>query len=92
VTAVPRSTADTTPSPRDQHIYLIQEKGRRGWQRAVGYGKRALGETAMFRYQTRIGPRLRARTLAAQQVEARLACSVIHRMTELGRPLSQRVR
>jgi hypothetical protein len=45
----------------------------------------------MFRYQTRIGPTLRARTFAAQQVEAQIACSVINRMTELGRPLSQRL-
>jgi hypothetical protein len=46
----------------------------------------------MFRYKTLIGPTLRARTLAAQKTEARLACSVIHRMTQLGMPLSQRVR
>ena len=46
----------------------------------------------MFRYKSLIGPRLRARTLAAQQVEARLDCSVSNRMTELGRPISQRVR
>ncbi len=30
-------------------------------------------------------------TLTAQRTEARLACSVIHRMTPLGMPLSQRV-
>jgi hypothetical protein len=91
-TAVPNSATDTTNRPRDRHIHLIQEKGRRGWQRAVGYGKRSLVETAMFRYKTLIGPTLRARTLAAQKTEARVACSVLNRMTQLGRPISQRVR
>ena len=80
------------PSLRDQHIQMIQEKGRRSWEKAVGYGKRSLVETAMFRYKTLIGPRLRARTLATQKVEAKMACAVINRMTQLGMPSSQRVR
>jgi hypothetical protein len=71
---------------------VIQEKGRRGWQKAVGYGRRALVETAMFRYKTLIGPTLRARKFEAQQVEARVASSMINRMTQLGMPISQRVR
>jgi transposase len=92
VTAVLGPTTDTAPSLRDQHIQAIQEKGRRAWQKAVGYGKRALVETAMFRYKTLIGPTLRARKLAAQKSEARMACAVMNRMTQLGMPLSQRVR
>jgi hypothetical protein len=92
ITAVLSSGTDKIPSWRDRHIHLIQEKGRRSWEKAVGYGKRSLVETAMFRYKTLIGPTLRARKFAAQQVEARVACSVINRMTELGRPISQRVR
>ena len=90
-TAVLGASADTEPSLRDRHIQTIQEKGRRGWERAVCYGKRSLVETAIFRYKTLIGPTLRARQFAAQQVEARVACSVINRMTQLGMPLSQRV-
>ena len=45
----------------------------------------------MFRYQNLIGPRLRARTLATQKAEARVACVVINGMTQLGMPFSQRV-
>src|SRR3954469_23413205 len=92
VTAVLSSTVDTAPSLRDRHIQTIREKGQRGWQKAVGYGKRALVETAMFRYKALIGPRLSARTLAAQKTEARIACSVINRVTQLGMPISQRIR
>src|SRR3954453_11783165 len=91
-TAVPSSVRDTAPSLRDRHIQMIQEKGRLGWQKAVGYGKRALVETAMFRYKVLIGSTLRARKFEAQRVEARVACSVINRMTQLGMPISQRVR
>jgi hypothetical protein len=92
VTAVLGPTTGTAPSRRDQHVQTIQEKGRRAWERAVSYGQRSLVETAMFRYKTLIGPKLRARQFAAQQVEARVASSVINRMTQLGMPLSQRVR
>src|SRR3982750_4011210 len=55
-TAVLGATADTAPSLRDRHIQTIQQKGRRGWERAAGYGQRSLVETAMFRYKTLIGP------------------------------------
>jgi hypothetical protein len=89
-TAVLSPTTDIAPSLRDRHIQTIQEKGRRGWEKAVGYGKRSLVETAMFRYKTLIGPTLHARKFAAQKTEVHLACSVINRMTPLGRPLSQR--
>jgi transposase len=90
-TAVPSPAAETTPSQRDQHIQLIQGKGRLRWQKAVGYGRRSHAETAMFRYKAIIGSSLRARTLPAQKTEARAACSVLNRMTSLGMPVSQRI-
>ena len=88
--AVASPTAGTTPTQRDQHIRMIREKGRMGWQKAVGYGRRALGETAVFRYKAIIGRRLRARTLPSQKTETRAACTVLNRMTRLGMPVSQR--
>src|ERR671912_1732855 len=89
-TAVPSPTADTTPSQRDRHIRMIHDKGRLGWQKAVGYGRRSLGETAVFRYKTIIGRGLLARTLPAQKTEARVGCSVLNRITRLGMPVSRR--
>ncbi len=88
--AVASATANTMPSLRDRHIRMIEDRGRMGWQTAVGYGKRSLGETAVFRYKAIIGRSLRARTLPAQRTEARVACAVLNRMTRLGRPVSQR--
>ena len=53
------STADPAKqSPRDRHIRLIAERGRMGWQKATGYGRRSLAETAIGRYRPQApGPR-----------------------------------
>ena len=90
-TAAPSAGADTTPSQRDRHIQTIRDRGRLGWQKAVGYGRRSLGETAMFRYKAVIGRGLRARTLPAQKTEAKVGCAVLNRKTRLGMPVSQRI-
>src|ERR671921_145929 len=66
-TAVPSAAAGTAPSQRDRHVELIRDEGRMGWQKAVGYGRRSLGETAVFRYKAIIGRGLRARTLSSQK-------------------------
>ena len=42
-TAVLSDTAETAPTQRDRHLQMIQERGRRGWQKAVNYGRRSLG-------------------------------------------------
>ena len=89
-TAVPSPTADTAPSQRDRHLQTIRDKGRIRWQKAVGYRRRSLGETAVFRYKAIIGRRLCARTLPTQKTEARVGCSALNRMTRLGKPVSQR--
>lgn len=88
--AMPSPTAGTASTQRDRHLQTIREKERMGWQKAVGYGRRSLGETAVFRYKTIIGRSLRARTLPAQRTEAKVACSVLNRMARLGMPVSQR--
>src|SRR5215213_866618 len=89
--AVASPIAGTAPSQRDMHIRMIEDRGRMGWQTAVGYGRRALGETAVARYKAIIGRGLRTRTLPAQKTEARVACAVLDRMTRLGMPVSRRI-
>src|SRR5919199_4452226 len=54
-TAVASPTADTAPSQPDGHIRMIEDRGRPGGQEAGGYGRRSLGETAVFRYKAIIG-------------------------------------
>ena len=85
-TAVP-STNEATQ--RDQHIATIEKHGRIGWQRRSN--RRSLVETAMYRYKTIIGRRLLARTLSGQQVEAKIGCNVLNRMTSFGMPATIRI-
>jgi hypothetical protein len=70
--AAPGASTGNAPSQRDRHIRAIAEKGRMAWQKATGYGRRSLIETAIGRYKSIIGSRLRARTFAAQQEKSRL--------------------
>lgn len=79
-------------SLRDGHIRLIAEKGRVGWQKATGYGRRNHVETAIGRYKHLIGPKLHARALTAQQGEAAIAVAVLNRMIRTAKPTSVRVR
>jgi hypothetical protein len=89
--AVP-STADVDArSRRDRHIRFIARKGRMAWQRATGYGRRSLAETAVGRFKAIIGPKLRARSLPAQQGEAAIAVGVLNRMIRVAKPVSVRV-
>ena len=89
-TAVPSDTAASAPTQRDRHIQMIAERGRLGWQRAVQYGRRSLGEMAMLRYNTLIGRSLRAPSLPAQKVEAAVGCKAMNIMTSLGMPISRK--
>ena len=91
----PRSTAVPNdepgpPTQRDRHLTMITQRGRMAWQVATGYGQRSLVETTMGRYKALIGPRLRARGLAAQQTEAAIGVVVLNRMLAAGRPKSVR--
>src|SRR5271163_3770254 len=88
-TAVPN---ESTATQRDRHIAEIEKHGRMGWQRRSGYNRRSLVETAMYRYKTVVGRRLRARTLPNQQTETKIACNVLNRMAMLGMPATARIR
>jgi len=85
--AVPSSDAgdSNAQSPRDRHIRLKTERGPIGWQRATGYGKRNQSETAMARYKHLIGPKLRARSMAAQKGEVAIAVAVLHTLIRTAR-------
>jgi Transposase DDE domain len=45
--AVPSTEDAEARSQRDRHIQFIAERGRMAWQRAIGYGRRSLAETAV---------------------------------------------
>jgi hypothetical protein len=75
-------------SARDHTILRVKEVGRRQWKKEAGYHRQARVENAFFRYKSIIGDRLRARHPGAQATEAAIACNILNRMTELGRPAS----
>ncbi len=84
--AVPSETAETAPTQRDEHLRLIAERGRMGWQKASGYNDRALVEADISRYKRVIGDTLCSRTDARQATEVVIAARALNRMLELGRP------
>ena len=75
-------------SLRDRTIRRVKQIGRRQWNKESGYHRQARVENAFFRYKSIIGDRLRARHPRAQAIEAAIACKILNRMTELGRPVS----
>lgn len=89
--AVPGTEDADARSQRDRYIRSIAERGRMAWQRATGYGRRSLAETAVGRYKAIVGPRLRARSLPAQRGEAAIAVRALNRMIQVAKPLSVRV-
>ena len=82
----PRSVA------RDRTVKRLQEIGRRRWKKEAGYHRQARVENVFFRYKSIIGDGLRARSSAGQGTEAVLACNVLNRMTDLGRPASYAIK
>ena len=76
---------------RDRTIRKVKALGRRRWKKASGDHQHARVEHAFFRYTSIVGDCLRARRSSGQRREAVLACHVLNRMTELGRPVSYRI-
>jgi hypothetical protein len=81
---------DQPSGQRDQHIAAISRDGRMKWQASTDYGRSALVETAIGRYKSIIGRRLRARSPHAQQTEAAIGCAILNRMLGCARPKSVR--
>ena len=75
---------------RNRHIAVVNADARMKWQAATDYGKRSLVETAIGRYKSMIGDRLRARLFAAQQTEVAIGCATLNRMLSCARPKSVR--
>ena len=82
----PRSLA------RDRTVKRVQAIGRRRWKKETGYHRQARVENVLFRYKSIIGEGFRARSSAGQGAEAVLACNVLNRMRDLGRPASYAIR
>ncbi|MEL6141964.1 MAG: IS5 family transposase [Bacteroidota bacterium] len=80
---------DADDYPRNKFIERIDEIGRAEWKKEVGYHRRSLSETAMFRYKTIFGPIHYSRLLETQIQENKMKIKALNRMTALGMPISQ---
>jgi hypothetical protein len=86
--AVLSPAARTSPTQRDQHLLAIESEGRFAWKRTSGYYAQSHAENAFSRFKRTFGGGLRAKRDESQEREASLACQLLNRMQESGRPLS----
>lgn len=78
--------AKADPLIRDQNLRRIRQIGRKDWKVEANYHRRSLAETTMFRLKSIFGDRVSARSFDGQAVQILIRCSILNRMTELGRP------
>jgi hypothetical protein len=74
------------PLSRDAAIREIRRRGRRQWKERVGYHRRSLSETAMYRMKCCFGDHLKNREIPNQQTEARIRSKILNKFTHLGLP------
>ncbi|HXG68807.1 MAG TPA: IS5 family transposase [Blastocatellia bacterium] len=71
---------------RDENLRRIRQVGRRRWKEEVGYHRRSLAETQMFRLKMIFGERVRARQFAGQATQVLVRCAALNQMAHLGMP------
>ena len=74
------------PLPRDVAIREIRRRGRRKWKENIGYHRRSLSETAMYRMKCCFGDHLKNRLLENQKTEARLRSKILNKFAHRGLP------
>lgn len=71
---------------RDENLRRIRASGRKKWKEEVGYHRRSLAETAVFRVKMIFGERVSARGFEGQAAQVLVRCAALNRMTQLGMP------
>lgn len=74
------------PLPRDEAVRQIRHEGRQAWKESVGYHRRSLAETAMYRMKRCFGGKLKNRDFAKQTTEVALRCKILNTFVILGMP------
>jgi hypothetical protein len=74
------------PLSRDVAVRDIRRHGRRQWKQRVGYHRRSLSETAMYRMKCCFGDHLKNREIPNQRTEARIRSKILNKFTHLGLP------
>ncbi len=77
--AVLQNRKDGRRTERDKAIREISKHGRKEWKKRIGYHRRSLSETGMYRMKTLFGGNLKNRNMENQKTEARLRCKLLNR-------------
>ncbi len=77
----------SVPLARDEAIRGIRRLGCKGWKEEIGYHRRSLAETAMYRLKQTFGNKLKNRKLDNRKIESRIGCKIPSQFTQLGLPL-----
>lgn len=83
----------TAIAPRDEAIkwiraYCEPDTALKAWKQQVGYHRRSLVETAMFRLKSQFSDTVRAKSFHSQQQQLFIRCYALNKMTSLGMPQS----
>lgn len=78
--------------PRDKAIRQIRKLGRKQWKKKVGYHRRSIAESTVFRLKNVFGEKLSSRTIVQQEVEVRIKCSALNKMLQLGMPKTIKIK
>jgi len=76
---------------RNRAIERIKEIGSKEWKKEIGYHKRSLIETTMFRYKVIFGDKANTRIQENQQIEAKIKCKILNVFTNIGMPKTIRI-
>ncbi|WP_025246496.1 IS5 family transposase [Candidatus Sodalis pierantonius] len=91
----PRSGAQYWPARYHERNHAVANQHLSGnndtWKKKVGYHRRSLAETAMFRFKTLLGGHLSLHDYDAQVGEAMAMVKALNRITLLGMPNSVRI-
>ena len=76
----------TPRHPRDENLRRIRLVGRAKWKREIGYHRRSLAETTMFRFKRAFGGKVSSRRMDRQVNELKVQSLVLNRMIQLAKP------
>lgn len=76
---------------RDENLRSIRRHGRAKWKREIGYHRRSLAETAIYRFKRIFTDKLQSRSMENEFQEIKIKCAILNRMTHLGKPDSYKV-
>ena len=79
------------PLLRDANLRSIRRSGRAKWKREIGYHRRSLAETAVYRFKQIFTDKLQSRSMENEFQEIKIKCVILNRMTHLGKPESYKV-